>query len=439
METTVGWVGVQQTADGGYIIFGLSTFGGMCEDIWLIKTDKDGDTLWTKRYGWPGDDYINPGSGKQTQDHGYIIAGGTGWDPYDVFLLKTDSLGNTLWTKTYGGDGADGGRSVQQTTDGGYIIVGETESFGVPFRAIYAIKTDSLGDTLWTKAYWTYEFDHGMSVQQTSDGGYIILGATGWPDRDWIIDVWLIRTDSLGDTIWTRFYDIDQGDHVRTIRITSDHGYIIGGTLENQSLYTWFLAIKTDSLGDTIWVRKYGPINERSWSPYLITTSDSCYLLAGYSRDPWEDDDIYLVKIDPLGNVCWDLKIGNKLARETANSVQQTSDGGYILTGSKNNKVYLIRLSPEIGISEPLREEVFPVATIRPNPFSKSTTVTWVCPQSKRTDITIYNSIGRKVKTIPGGPTIIWDGCDDSGRPLPSGIYFVSSTHHELIKVVKLK
>ena len=139
---------VQQTTDGGYIITGYTSSSGNI-DIWLIKTDSNGDSLWTKTFGGSGDDLGQ--SVQQTTDGGYIITGYTtsfGNGYYDVWLIKTDSNGDEEWNQTFGGGGSDSGHSVQQTTDGGYIITGYTDSFGNGGGDIWLIKTDSEGNTV---------------------------------------------------------------------------------------------------------------------------------------------------------------------------------------------------------------------------------------------------------------------------------------------------
>ncbi|MBL7191850.1 hypothetical protein ISS30_09140 [bacterium] len=118
---------------------------------------------------------------QQTSDSGYIIAGYTtsyGAGYYDVYLIKTDALGDTLWTKTFGGNSGDGGSSVQQTSDGGYIIAGYTGSYGAGYADVYLIKTDANGDTSWSQTFGGSDWDYGYSVQQTTDGGYIVAGYT---------------------------------------------------------------------------------------------------------------------------------------------------------------------------------------------------------------------------------------------------------------------
>ncbi|MCK4584814.1 hypothetical protein KAU13_05300, partial [candidate division WOR-3 bacterium] len=192
---------VQQTSDGGYIIAGWTeSFGAGGEDVYLIKTDSLGDSLWTKTYGYSTSDFGY--SVQQTTDGGYIIVGCTypfGAAFVDVYLIKTDADGNPLWTNEYGGEFSDLGHSVQQTSDGGYIIAGKTTSFGLFDSDIYVLKTNSNGDTLWTKTYGGPDVESGTAVQQTSDGGYIISGATK-PFGPGDGDVYLIKTDENGDT-----------------------------------------------------------------------------------------------------------------------------------------------------------------------------------------------------------------------------------------------
>src|SRR5205823_392934 len=160
-----------------------------------IKADSIGDTLWTRTFGGPSFDFIH--GIHQTSDGGYILTGHTysfsAGEP-DVYLIRTDSSGDSLWTKTFGGLGFDDGVSVQQTTDGGYIIVGVTNLFTPDSGDVYLMKTDSSGNVLWTRTYGGTGNDIGYSVQQNADGGYIIAGVTNFLSGD-SSDVYLIRTD----------------------------------------------------------------------------------------------------------------------------------------------------------------------------------------------------------------------------------------------------
>src|SRR3569832_1133858 len=188
---------IQQTTDGGYIISGGTySFGAGNSDIYLIKTNSNGDTLWTKTYGGINDDGCRAIC--ETTDGGYIIAGFTlsfGTGNQDVYLLKTEANGDTLWTKTYGGGNNDYGKSVQQTADGGYIITGTTQSFGAGITDEFLIKTPTNGNTLWTKTLGGIIIEDSYSVRQSTDEGYIIAGNTGLPGN---YVVYLLKTDSIG-------------------------------------------------------------------------------------------------------------------------------------------------------------------------------------------------------------------------------------------------
>ncbi len=290
-----GYYSVQQTSDGGYII--------AASDASLIKTDVNGDTMWTKTFGendWCSDV-------QQTIDDGYIITGIRGlWgaeDRGDVLLIKTNANGDTMWTKIFGGSSGDWGSAVQQTTDGGYIITGSTDSFGAG-GDVWLIKTDANGDTMWTKTFGGSNGDGSSAVQQTTDDGYIITGTTGsFGAGDG--DVWLIKTDANGDTMWTKTFGGTKDDEGVSVQQTTDGGYIIVGSTESfgaGGVDVWL--IKTDTNGDEIWSKTFGgsegdvgnDVQQTTDGGYIITGSTSSFSAGGA--------DIWLIKVDadpPLG------------------------------------------------------------------------------------------------------------------------------------------
>jgi len=186
---------VRQTSDGGYIIAGWSRpLSGNGGDVWLIKTDANGNKEWDKTLGDGDGDW--GGSAQQTSDGGYVIVGATGSlgaGGGDVWLIKTDADGGSVWDRTFGGPGYDIGQSVQQTTDGGYIIAGTTWSDGASNGDVWLIKTDADGNKVWDEVFGGDDDDRGYSVQQTLDGSYIIAGETKSYGASWY-DVWLIKT-----------------------------------------------------------------------------------------------------------------------------------------------------------------------------------------------------------------------------------------------------
>ena len=242
---------VRQTRDEGYIITGYTRpYGEGHAYVWLIKTNADGDVTWTRVFG--GSDEDAGSAVQQTRDGGYIITGYTGSfgaGGADVWLIKTDADGDTVWARTFGGAGDDRGGSVQQTQDGGFVIAGYTCSHGAGGRDVWLIKTDTNGDSVWTRTFGGAGSDYAVSVEETQDGGYVIAGYTKSYGAGGT-DAWLIKTDSMGDTVWTRTFGGTEADGFSAVQQTQDGGYMLAGTT---SSYGWgwanFWLIKTDAEG----------------------------------------------------------------------------------------------------------------------------------------------------------------------------------------------
>ena len=293
---------VQQTSDGGYIITGqTNSFGNGKGDVWLIKTDLQGDEEWNQTFG--GTETDRGYSVEQTDDSGYIIVGvtesfGNGYD--DLWLIKTDSNGNEEWNKTFGGSSYDTGKSVEQTSDGGYIITGYSSSISTnDYYDLWLIKTDSNGDSLWTKGFGGDHWERGHSVQQTTDGGYIVTGYTE-SFGSGLSDVWLLKTDSNGDSLWTKTFGGSSTDIGESVRQTNDNGYIIIGSNRSSGQdVVWLL--KTNSNGNEEWNKTFGSNTDRGKS--VQQTSDRGYIITGSTNTYGNgNSDVWLIKTDSIGD-----------------------------------------------------------------------------------------------------------------------------------------
>ncbi len=307
-------------------VLGLAPLGGTA----LLIFGQGPDTLWTRTYGGALDDFGM--SLQQTSDSGYVMTGWTesfGAGDVDVYLIKTNASDDTLWTRTYDGIMEDGGNSVQQTSDGGYIVAGHTYSFGAGMFDVYLIKTDSIGDTLWTKTYGGYLYDQGWSVQETSDGAYIVAGFTGLFDP--LYDFWLLKIDKNGDTLWTKTYGGPLTEWCNSVRETSDGGYILTGFTGYFNDYNVYL-VKTDSIGGVIWTKTYGGTHDDyAWT--AEQTSDGGYIVIGWTYSYGAGDaDFYLIKTNANGDSLWTKTYGGS-EEDKAQWVQEIPGVGYIITG----------------------------------------------------------------------------------------------------------
>ncbi len=321
------------TSDGGYLILGeTSSFGEGESDIWLIKTDSLGDKIWEKTIGSENLDIgwaIRP-----TDDGGYIIVGLTthnskGMD--DLWLLKVDSEGNKLWENTHGYTDFDSGSDIMQTSDGGYIIIGSVNNTGCASGQIWLLKTDSSGNILWEKAFGDAGDNFGNSILITEDGGYLLVGSGFRSGETDGYDLWLIKTNADGDVLWDKKHGEEDFNMGWSTYPTDEGGYIITGEKFScpGNADTWLL--KIDKNGDILWEKTF-PTSDLDRGVSVAQTSEGGYIIAGHYFNGLKPD-ARLIKTDSNGNQEWIKTYGKSIRHDGFFSVQQTSDGGYILTG----------------------------------------------------------------------------------------------------------
>ncbi len=287
-----------QTSDNCYVVAG--TTDSFISGIWnfyLLKTNTSGEIIWDKLYSSDNDMEFAV-SIQQTNDYGFIITGntrnGANINSNDIALIKTDSIGNIEWSKTFGGDYQDWAYSVQQTFDNGFVVLGSTLNFGINYSNIYLIKTDNFGNVLWSKTYDSGNSERGCSIIQTNDSGFLIAS------RNSGFGSILFKTDINGDVQWAKEYP-DLYEPHEVIRCLDD-GYIIVGSMMNTSWDIFLL--KTDSIGNVYWAKAYGG---SGWDEghSVRQTSNLDYIIVGYSNSFGNASDGYAIKTDYNGNLQW--------------------------------------------------------------------------------------------------------------------------------------
>lgn len=328
---------VIQTSDGGHAVAGCSNSSGAGDfDFWLVKIDSAGNHLWNKTYGGTGEDCAY--SVVQVGGGGYAIAGytysyGAGTPTYSNFwLVMTDSAGNHLWNKTCGGTKDDYAYSIVQTGDGGYAIAGTTYSYGVGFSDFWLVKTDAGGNVQWNQTYGGANADEAYTVVQTGDGGYALAGYTVSFGLNG--DFWLVKTDASGNKLWSTPCGGSSYEYCMSMVQTGDGGYaMVGYTGSSGAGSDDFWLVKTDSSGNMQWNRTYGGV-DRDFANSVVHTVDGGYALAGstFSFGSGEED-FWMVKTDSAGNQQWNKTWGGA-SYDYSWFVMLTREGGYLVGGS---------------------------------------------------------------------------------------------------------
>lgn len=296
---------VIETPDGGYAIAGqTNSFGGGLADFLFVKLDGLGDAEWSRTYGGP--DIEIAYQVIATSDGGYALFGynGTvGPDSSDYLLIKTDENGNMEWNRTYAGPRFDMGSSLVEASDGGYVLAGYTNSFG-GLTDGWVVKTDEFGNMEWNKTYGGWNYDLINSIIASPDGGYVMVGNTD-SSIDGDYDVWLIKIDEFGNVEWEQTYGRTPfqsfSDFLRPCSLTrtSDGGYAIAANTKSTNGFDLWL-IKTDEFGVIEWNQTYvGTDDEQVLS--VIQSSDGRYIMAGYTSSYYSREynyDFFVVKTE---------------------------------------------------------------------------------------------------------------------------------------------
>ena len=362
----------QQTSDGGYIVGGsINTEvspGHGAEDMWVIKMNPAGTIQWQKVLG--GKDRDEGFSTQQTTDDGYILIGstdssntgdvGSNHGKSDIWVVKLNPAGDIEWQRVLGGAGFETGRSIGQTTDGGYILIGSTDSSSTgdvgPNHGgsdIWVVKLNPGGGIQWQQVLGGADYDAGRSIDQTTDGGYILAGNTESSDTGNVgpnhggSDIWVVKLNTAGDIQWQQVLGGSDREESFSIHRTSDAGSILTGTTDSDNSGD----VGPTHGGTDAWVVKLNPAGAIQWQRTLggngfetgrsiEQTSDEGSILTG-STDSDNTGNVgsnpggsavWVVRLNPAGDIQWE-KVRGGNGFEAGRSIAQTSDDGYILAG----------------------------------------------------------------------------------------------------------
>jgi hypothetical protein len=332
-----------ETTGGDFILAADTWSSENRSDILLVKISGEGRIIWEKNLG--GTDIDRVHRIVLTGDNGYIIIGETrsyGAGGEDVWLVKTDSNGDIQWSKTFGGPHNETGEDIEITPDGGYIIASKTWTKDNEILEAWVIKTDFEGNKLWSK---TYQADKGRwckakDIALTTDNGYVLVG-DAWSSESGTPEsyerIWIRKLNSEGSEDWYReYHSSEYGDTAIGVQQVSDNGYIIAGNIEdNEKHFRLIWLIKVSSDGEEIWNNKYGE-PENNYFNNIILTNDGNLLVTGYHTPDWPEYDYIVMGIDIGGNELWEKKL-NKLKEDEGTYSIQTDDGNYVVIGNIAN------------------------------------------------------------------------------------------------------
>jgi len=357
--------------------------------IWIVKLDKIGDIEWEKSLGRSTEDSVN--SIKQTEDDGFILAGGSilssedvsvNYKGMDAWVVKLDSRGDIEWEKFLGGSNGDVAHSIEQTRDGGFIMAGYSGSSDGDVSLnqgnldYWVVKLDNTGQIVWDRSLGGTFSDIANSISQTKDGGFIVAGNVrvsieDAPLEDGSTDALIIKLDEKGIIEWEKTLGGTFADSANCIRQTKDGGFIVAGSMsssdedisENSGLEDFWI-IKLDNEGEVDWETTLGG-GSSDFARSVVQTEDEGFVVVGVTLSADGDvsqnygsGDAWIVKLNKKGSIEWEKSIGRS-GWDLVESIEHTKDGGFILAGAsvsadKDNTstrstfdFWIVKLGPE--------------------------------------------------------------------------------------------
>jgi hypothetical protein len=304
-----GW-DVRATGDSGYIVVGFTnSFGTGGDDVYLIRTDADGDALWTRTYGGPEDE--RAWAFHETSDGGYVIAAQTrsyGAGDWDLYLIRIEAGGDTVWTRTLGGPGIDRAFATQPTRDGGSVFAGITSNDAAGPLDATLIRVDSAGEVVWAHSYGGEGSDIGHGVAPAPDGGFLLVGYSdsfGAGNSD----IYLVRTDSAGAALWTRTVGDAGDDRAMMAAPMTGGGFAIAGYASGGAQYWSARLTAVSDEGATLWNESFGS-SGTDRGVMLQETADGAFIFTGgIWREDDEAPDLFLVKVPRGGTVASNTEV----------------------------------------------------------------------------------------------------------------------------------
>ena len=424
--------------DGGFALAGYTTsFGDGSADIWLVRTDDEGEVIWSQTYG--GDGWDDCYSAIRTSEGGFALAGATntGLDSgFNMYFVVTNEDGDVIISESYSELEWNGCYSVFQTADSGFILAGSTRESVLGPTDILLIKVNENGEEQWTQTFGGDGLDRCDTVIQTDDGGFLLGGYSESPDGD-RGQGWVSKTDENGEEVWDNTVGGSSGK--TSILQIENEEYLIArytGTFHERS--AGFLLTMADSDGDTLWTEKYQRLGRLTCTS-LIKTQDNGFAIAG-DRYLGIQEDIFLfidlVRSDSDGNEQWSGSYGDE-NQNVCLSLCQSNDGRYGLAGIGRDSIdaqkdfLLIVTEPDPTIvksdnKRQLTQDYF-ILSAFPNPFNSTTNIYYRLPNPSNIKFKVFDSSGRQL-------FVLFDGVKAAGlhsipieiSGLHSGSYFVS-------------